>query len=217
MKRFVILLVLLVSVTSARAVLYESRTPRHAVAVEIVSITGNDVVFGVTVSDLPGGEVLTSSRQAGTIGAPAEIQADAGGQHLQIRVALQGTMLSCRLDIVKGSEIIDTIESIWATQPLRSPFEQSEQPVRVKPPAVLTHTNPQYPDLARKEKVSGLVVLEVVIDHTGVLKDIKVIQPLPDGLSEAAVEAVKHWTFAPGTLNGKPVDVIFNLTVNFKL
>jgi len=33
----------------------------------------------------------------------------------------------------------------------------------------------------------------------------------------AAAEAVEKWRFRPGTLNGQPVDVIFNLTVNFKL
>ena len=32
-----------------------------------------------------------------------------------------------------------------------------------------------------------------------------------------AIEAVKQWKFKPGTLNGEPVEVIFNLTVNFKL
>jgi len=28
---------------------------------------------------------------------------------------------------------------------------------------------------------------------------------------------VRRWKFKPGTLNGQPVDVLFNLTVNFKL
>ena len=45
----------------------------------------------------------------------------------------------------------------------------------------------------------------------------QVLKPLPFGLDQAAVEAVKKWKFKPGTLNGQPVDVIFNLTVNFKL
>jgi len=87
----------------------------------------------------------------------------------------------------------------------------------VKAPTVLKHVNPVYPELARRNKVSGHVVMEVVIDHTGALKDLKVIKPLPDGLSEAAVDAVRQWTFAPGTRDGKPVDVIFNLTINFRL
>jgi protein TonB len=221
MRRLAVLALLLTTAASAHAASYESRTPHHAVAVEIVSTTGDDVVFGVTVSDLPGGQVLTSPRLAAKIGAAAETQVDVGEQHIRIRVSLLGTNLGCRLGIEKGDVIIDSIESVWATQTLRSPVGQAEGPLRVggdvKAPVVLTHVNPMYPDIARKEKVSGMVVMEVVIDHTGALKDIKVTQPLPDGLSEAAVEAVKHWTFAPGTLNGKPVDVVFNLTVNFKL
>jgi len=36
-------------------------------------------------------------------------------------------------------------------------------------------------------------------------------------LDQAAADAVRRWKFKPGTLNGQPVDVIFNLTVNFKL
>jgi TonB family protein len=46
---------------------------------------------------------------------------------------------------------------------------------------------------------------------------VQVLKPLPFGLDQAAVDAVRRWKFRPGTLNGQPVDVIFNLTVNFKL
>jgi TonB family protein len=37
------------------------------------------------------------------------------------------------------------------------------------------------------------------------------------GLDSAAADAVKKWKFKPATLNGKPVAVIYNLTVNFRL
>jgi TonB family protein len=37
------------------------------------------------------------------------------------------------------------------------------------------------------------------------------------GLDQSALEAVKKWKFRPGTLGGRPVKVIFNLTVNFRL
>jgi Gram-negative bacterial TonB protein C-terminal len=35
-------------------------------------------------------------------------------------------------------------------------------------------------------------------------------------LNRAALEALSKWTFTPGTLNGVPVDVLFNYTINFK-
>ncbi|HEX2123008.1 MAG TPA: energy transducer TonB, partial [Thermoanaerobaculia bacterium] len=75
---------------------------------------------------------------------------------------------------------------------------------------------PVIPEAARNARVSGIVILEVVIDREGRVSDAKVLKGLPFGLSEAAVEAVKQWNFEPGTLNGQPVDVIFNLTVNMK-
>ncbi|MEA2337029.1 MAG: hypothetical protein QOE82_1036, partial [Thermoanaerobaculia bacterium] len=84
-------------------------------------------------------------------------------------------------------------------------------------PVVTYKVDPIYPEEARRERISGIVIIETVIDRNGVVKDVTVLKPLPAGLSEAAVDAVKQWTFKPGTLDGQPVDVIFNLTVNFKL
>ena len=51
----------------------------------------------------------------------------------------------------------------------------------------------------------------------GNVDTVKVIKGLPAGLSESAMTAVRRWKFRPGTLNGRPVATIFNLTVNFKL
>src|SRR3954452_23848606 len=73
----------------------------------------------------------------------------------------------------------------------------------VKAPVAIVHVNPVYPEEARRERISGMVVLETLIDHTGVVKEVSVLKPLPHGLSEAAVAAVKQWLFKPGTLNGE--------------
>jgi len=87
----------------------------------------------------------------------------------------------------------------------------------VKAPVAIVHVNPMYPEEARAQHVSGIVIMETVIDHTGAVRDVKVVKGLPHGLSEAAVNAVKQWVFKPGTINGEAVDVVFNLTINFKL
>ena len=65
--------------------------------------------------------------------------------------------------------------------------------------------------------VKGLVVLQVLIDKTGAVRQIVVRKEFASGLSEAAVDAVRQWQFAPATLDGKPVDVVLNLTINFRL
>lgn len=87
----------------------------------------------------------------------------------------------------------------------------------VKAPVVLTRVEPVIPDLARKARVGGIVVVEALIDKSGRVADVQVLESLPFGLDQAALDAVKQWTFRPGTRNGKPVDVLFNLLVNIKV
>ena len=87
----------------------------------------------------------------------------------------------------------------------------------VKAPTVISKVDPNYPEVARKARIAGIVIVECVIDKNGTVQNVKVLKPLPFGLDQAAADAVRKWRFKPGTLNGQPVDVIFNLTVNFKL
>ncbi len=87
----------------------------------------------------------------------------------------------------------------------------------VKAPIVIRRVTPQYPQIAVRARRSGWVIVECIIDKSGNVTNVQVLKPLPFGLDQAAAEAVKKWKFRPGTLNGTPVDVIFNLTVNFKL
>ena len=61
------------------------------------------------------------------------------------------------------------------------------------------------------------MIVQAIIDKQGAVTNVKVLKGLPMGLSEQAVEAIKKWKFKPATLNGKPVDVYYNLTVNFRL
>jgi len=87
----------------------------------------------------------------------------------------------------------------------------------VKAPVATHRVDPNYTAAAKKVKATGTVVVEAVIDKSGSVRDVRVVKGLGFGLSAEAEEAVKKWRFRPGTLNGQPVDVIFNLTVTFKL
>jgi protein TonB len=87
----------------------------------------------------------------------------------------------------------------------------------VKPPQVIFRVEPPYTEPARRSRVQGVVILEAIIDREGNVTDVRVLKPLPDGLDEAARQAVLQWKFKPGTKNGEPVPVIFSLTVNFRL
>ena len=98
---------------------------------------------------------------------------------------------------------------------------QGDMPVRVggdvKPPTIITRVDPAYTEVARKARVQGVVVLEAIIDRNGNVTDVRVLKGLPMGLGDSAMDAVRRWKFKPGNLGGKPVPVIFNLTVNFRL
>ncbi len=77
--------------------------------------------------------------------------------------------------------------------------------------------SPVYPEVARKARIEGVVVLECVIGKDGSVRDIKSLRGLPLGLTESAIAAVETWTFDPSTLNGRPVEVLYILTVRFRL
>ncbi len=87
----------------------------------------------------------------------------------------------------------------------------------VKAPVVVDRAEPNYTETARKARIAGIVVVEAIIDKNGNVDNVKVIKGLPAGLSEEAEKAVRRWKFRPGTLNGEPVDTIFNHTVTFKV
>lgn len=87
----------------------------------------------------------------------------------------------------------------------------------VKAPIVLKRVAPPYPRLAATAHLSGFVIVECIIDKTGVVRDAKVVKSTSAMFDQAALDAVQQWQFAPGSLYGKPVDTIFDLTVTFTI
>ena len=84
-------------------------------------------------------------------------------------------------------------------------------------PLALTRVDPRYPETARRAGLQGIVTIECVIGVDGRVRDPRVFRSAHPILDQAAIESVKQWRFRPATLNGKPVDVWFHLTVNFTL
>jgi TonB family protein len=91
-------------------------------------------------------------------------------------------------------------------EPLRNP---SPPPVRIAGDV------PRYPEAARRARVSGVVVLELLIERDGHVSQVHVLKPLPLGLDAAAADAAKTWRYKPVMWNGKPVRVIWLVTVPF--
>lgn len=87
---------------------------------------------------------------------------------------------------------------------------------RIKPPARTKYVAPQYPDIAQKAKLQGVVILEAVIGADGKVEQARVLRSLPL-LDEAALAAVRAWEYTPTLLNGQPTPVIMTVTVQFRL
>jgi protein TonB len=64
--------------------------------------------------------------------------------------------------------------------------------------------------------VQGLVVIRAVIGPTGHVVEAHVLQSIPL-LDEAALAAVRQWAYTPTLLNGVPVAVSMQVTVQFTL
>jgi len=84
-------------------------------------------------------------------------------------------------------------------------------------PEVIQKVNPRYPEEARKAKIMGKVIVETVINEEGTIAAIEVVESPDELLSEAAVEAVRQWTFEPALCDGRPVGVYYNITLKFHL
>jgi TonB family protein len=87
----------------------------------------------------------------------------------------------------------------------------------VSPPRIISKTEPEYAEEARQARYQGTVVLQAVVDSTGLPRDLKVIRPLGLGLDEKAIEAVSQWRFQPGMKDGDAVAVLVTVEVNFRL
>jgi periplasmic protein TonB len=75
---------------------------------------------------------------------------------------------------------------------------------------------PAYPALARSARVQGIVVLQAIISKQGTIENLRILTGHPM-LAPAAIEAVRQWRYRPYILNGEPVEVETQITVNFAL
>lgn len=83
----------------------------------------------------------------------------------------------------------------------------------VSPPTRITMVWPAAPQSA--QLVHGEVVLQLVVDEIGNVTSINVLKGLPQGLTEAAIEAVRQWKFRPARRNGLPVAVFHQVSLRF--
>jgi TonB family protein len=82
---------------------------------------------------------------------------------------------------------------------------------------LISKPEPVYPDAAKNNHINGTVILKVVFAASGKVTNIRVVQGLPNGLTECAIEAARKIKFVPPSKEGKYVSMWMQLEYNFNL
>jgi len=121
---------------------------------------------------------------------------------------------------VPGGQMGGVIGGIIGSTPVAVPKAATPQRVRVSQGVtqglLIRKIQPNYPPLARQARIQGSVLLQAVISKDGAIENLRLISGHPM-LAPAALEAVKQWRYKPYILNGEPVEVETQITVNFTL
>jgi TonB family protein len=102
---------------------------------------------------------------------------------------------------------------------------QQEQPYRPGPgienPQPIRSAQPKYTAEASRNRIQGVVEVEVVVLPTGAVGEVRVVKSLDTafGLDNEAIAAAKQWLFRPGRLarDGRAVPVIVTIILEFRL
>ncbi len=121
---------------------------------------------------------------------------------------------------VAGGQAGGVLGGVLSSTPAYVPPKPNVQRVRVSQGVtqglLVKKVQPEYPPLARQARIQGTVVLKAVISKNGKVEGLQVVSGHPM-LTSSALQAVKQWQYKPYILNGQPVEVETNITVNFTL
>jgi protein TonB len=123
-------------------------------------------------------------------------------------------------DVSGSADLGAIVDGVGRFVPPPPPAPRVSAPVRVselvQPPRKIFDVRPAYPAIARQARVEGTVIVEAILDRTGRIDRMRVVQSVPL-LDPAALDAVKQWRYTPTVLNGQPVQVLMTITIRFTL
>jgi TonB family protein len=109
----------------------------------------------------------------------------------------------------KDANVVDSALSVQANLPIMVSQGVSGGLLERK-------VQPIYPAEARSMRLQGPVVLQAVIDEVGKVRNLRTVSG-DSVLARAAMDAVRQWRYRPYRLNGQPVKMPTQITVNFTL
>jgi TonB family protein len=84
-------------------------------------------------------------------------------------------------------------------------------------PVPLLEPEAKYPKAARKQGLTGVCLVGLIVDANGMPQNVHILKSLEPSLDQSAVESVRKYRFKPATKDGVPVAVEVNIEVNFRL
>ena len=94
-------------------------------------------------------------------------------------------------------------------------FAQSDEKLILPKP--IKHSVPIYPAEARRNNISGIVWLKILVDTLGIPKEVYVQKSDNEILNQPSIDAGKQYRFTPATQDGKPVEKWISLPFKFRL
>jgi len=146
----------------------------------------------------------------GSFGTPAT------GDHQPGRGVATGEFSSAQSSVSGPTNKV--MKSVDFTEPaLATGSPMAAKAARVTPVAIESKPAPVYTEEARRLRIEGDVVLEVVFAATGQIRIVGVVKSLGHGLDEAAVAATRQIRFTPARRDGQLVDYPATIHVVFAL
>ena len=125
-----------------------------------------------------------------------------------------------RLDItLELGQVMETmvVRGKGSAAPAPAPPRRIRVGGNVTPAKVVHQVRPEYPEAVRSRGIQGDVVVRTVILMDGTLSPPAVLSSPDPLLSQAAIDALRQWRYAPALLNGKPLEAVTTITINFEL
>ena len=100
----------------------------------------------------------------------------------------------------------------------QSQTERTSRVIQQATPLYQVNPPPEYPRLARRRGMEGVVLLTALIDISGHVQGLEIITSSGHNiLDQAALKAVQHWLFHPGIIDNKLHEMWVNVPVRFRL